>query len=127
MNIQDQYLDIQLFDKHLPYSVLMSKYSAIISKIIILTYFNILDSKAERLDITTEYIRCLSHSWISIFLRVKIDWFDWSISERANHWFNQSKFDWFRFREYFFFRSSVFNFSSTQRKKWSFFIPLFWL
>ena len=62
MDIQDQYIDIQLYDKHLTYSVLMSKYSAVISKTIILTYFNILDSKAERLDITTEYIRCLSHS-----------------------------------------------------------------
>ena len=28
---------------------------------------------------------------------VKINWFN---SEKANHWFNQWKFDWFRFREY---------------------------
>ena len=61
--IQNQYLDIQLCDKQLTYSVL-------ISKIFILTYFNILDGKAECSDITTEYIRCLSHSWISIFLHL---------------------------------------------------------
>ena len=37
---------------------------------------------------------------------VKINWFNseiylfyWWISEKANHWFNQWKFDWFRFRE----------------------------
>ena len=62
MDIQDQHLDILLIhNKHLTYSVLMSKYSAVISNIFILTYFNILDSKAECSDITTEYIRCLSH------------------------------------------------------------------
>ena len=55
MDIRDQYLDIQLGDKHLRYSIL-------ISKIFILTYFNILDSKAECSDTTTEYIRCLSLS-----------------------------------------------------------------
>ena len=67
--IQDQYLDIQLCDKHLIYSIEISKYSAVISEIFILTYFNILDSEAEYSDITvqyldikTEYIRCLSHS-----------------------------------------------------------------
>ena len=26
--------------------------------------------------------------------------FHWWISEKSNHWFNQWKFDWFRFREY---------------------------
>ena len=26
--------------------------------------------------------------------------FHWWISEKANHWFNQWKFDWFRFREW---------------------------
>ena len=62
MDIQDQYLDIQLCDNHLTYSVLISKYSAVISKIFILTYFNISDSKAKCLDITTEYTY--------IFLRV---------------------------------------------------------
>ena len=61
MDIQHQYLDFQLCDKHLTYSVLISKYSAVISKTFILTYFNILDSKAECPDITTEYIRCLTH------------------------------------------------------------------
>ena len=59
MDIQDQYLDIQLCDKHLTYSIL-------ISKIFILTYFNILDSKAECSDnTTTEYIRCLYLSRVS--------------------------------------------------------------
>ena len=62
MNIQDQYLDIQLCDKHLTYSVLISKYLALISELFILTYSNILVGKAECSDITTEYIRCLSHS-----------------------------------------------------------------
>ena len=69
IDIQDQYIDIQLCDKHLIYSVVISKYSAVISKIFLLTYFNILDSKAEYsditiqyLDITTEYIRCQSHN-----------------------------------------------------------------
>ena len=40
---------------------------------------------------------------------VKINWFNsekyffhWWISEKENHWFNQGKFDWFRFREYRF-------------------------
>ena len=32
-----------------------------------------------------------------MIISVKIDWFN---SEKANHWFNQWKFDWFRFREY---------------------------
>ena len=40
MDIQDQYLDIQQCDKDLIYSVLMSKYSAVIPKIFILTCFN---------------------------------------------------------------------------------------
>ena len=62
MDIQDQCLDIQLCDRHLTYSVLISKYSAVISKKLILTYFEILDSEAECLDMKTEYIRCLSHS-----------------------------------------------------------------
>ena len=42
MDIQDQYLDIQLYEEHLTYSVLISKYSAVLSKIFILTYFTIL-------------------------------------------------------------------------------------
>ena len=41
MDIQDQYLDIQLCDKHLIYSILISKYPAAILGIFILTYFNI--------------------------------------------------------------------------------------
>ena len=51
MDVQGQYLDIQLCDKLLTYSVLISKYSAVIFKIFILTYFNNLDSKAECSDI----------------------------------------------------------------------------
>ena len=69
MDIQDQYLDIQLCDNLLIYSIEISKYPAVISEIFILTYFNILDSEAEYSDITvqyldirTEYMRCLSHS-----------------------------------------------------------------
>ena len=41
VDIQDQYLDIQLCDKHLAYSILISKYADIISKIFILTYISI--------------------------------------------------------------------------------------
>ena len=69
MDIQDQYLDIQLCVNHLIYSIEISKYSAVVSDIFILTYFNILDSEAEYSDITfqyldirTKYVRCLSHS-----------------------------------------------------------------
>ena len=68
MDIQNEYLDIQLCDKHLIYSVAKFRSSAVISDIFILTYFNISDIKAEYSDITiqyldirTEYIRCLSH------------------------------------------------------------------
>ena len=53
---ENQYLDIQLCDKHFTYLVLISEYLSIISKIFILTYFNILGSKVEYSDITTEYI-----------------------------------------------------------------------
>ena len=56
MNIQDEYLDIQLCDKHFIYSVVISKYSAVISKIFILTYFNILDRKAKFSDIAVQYL-----------------------------------------------------------------------
>ena len=34
MDIEDQYLDIQVYDKHLIYSVLLSKYSKVISEIL---------------------------------------------------------------------------------------------
>ena len=47
MDIQDQYLYFQLYDKYLIYSVLISKYSAVMSKIFMSTFFNILDSEAE--------------------------------------------------------------------------------
>ena len=40
----------------------MSKYSAVISKIFVSIYFNILDIEAEYSDIRTEYIKYLSHS-----------------------------------------------------------------
>ena len=56
MDIQDQYLDIQLRDNHLIYSIEISKYSAVISEIFILTYFNILDSETEYSDIIFQYL-----------------------------------------------------------------------
>ena len=56
MDIQDEYLNIQLCDKHLIYLVAISKYSAVISEIFILTYFNIPYSKYKYLDITAEYL-----------------------------------------------------------------------
>ena len=70
MDIQDQYPDFQLCDKHLTYSVLIpNKYLVIISKIFTLTYFNSLDSKVEYSDITIKFldtfnkdIRYLLHS-----------------------------------------------------------------
>ena len=46
MDIKDQYIDIQVRDKHLIYSILLSKYAALTSKIFKLTYFDILDTKA---------------------------------------------------------------------------------
>ena len=46
MDIQDQYLDIQLCDNDLTYSIEISKYSAVISEVFILIYLNILDSEA---------------------------------------------------------------------------------
>ena len=56
MDTQYQYLDIQLCEKHLRYSVLISKYSAVIYKIFVLTSFNILDHKAKCSDITVQYL-----------------------------------------------------------------------
>ena len=50
MDIQDQYLNIQLCDKHLIYSIEILKFSAIISEIFILIYFHISDSEVEYLD-----------------------------------------------------------------------------
>ena len=55
-------MDVQLWDSHLICSIVLSGCSTIISKILISAYFNILDITAEYLDITTEYIRWLSHS-----------------------------------------------------------------
>ena len=39
MDIQEQYLDIELCDKHFIYSIEISKYSAVISQIFIVTLF----------------------------------------------------------------------------------------
>ena len=55
-------MDVQLWDSHLICSIVLSRCSTVISKILIFAYFNILDITAEYLDITTEYIRWLSHS-----------------------------------------------------------------
>ena len=55
-------MDVQLWDSHLICSFVLSKCSTVKSKILISAYFNILDITAEYLDITTEYIRWLSHS-----------------------------------------------------------------
>ena len=74
-------MDIQECDKHLIYSVLISRHWTEISKIFILTYTYIWDGKddcldiaAQCLDIKTEYIRCLSYSWISIFHTCRMWW-----------------------------------------------------
>ena len=45
MDIRNRYLDFQLCDKHLIYSIEISEYSAVISDIFILSYFNILYSE----------------------------------------------------------------------------------
>ena len=45
-----------------------------------------------------------SNQWKLTDLTVKIFFREW-ISEKANHWFNQWKLDWFRFREYMVFFS----------------------
>ena len=81
-----------------------SKYSAVISEILILTYFNIWDSEAEYSDITVQYlgiriehIRFLSHSWIFIFLRVRAATLWWNKRHTSNNitgislrpWINQ--------------------------------------
>ena len=51
-DIQDQYLDIQLCDNHIIYSIGISKYSALISEIFILTYFNISNSALLKILLT---------------------------------------------------------------------------
>ena len=58
MAIQDKYLDIQLCDKHFIYSIEISIYSVVISKIFILIYFNNSDIIVQYVYIRTEYIRC---------------------------------------------------------------------
>ena len=50
-------MDVQLWDSHLICLVVISRYSAVISKILIAAYFNILDITAEYLDITIKHIR----------------------------------------------------------------------
>ena len=72
MDIQDQYLDIQLWDSRLIYSVVISRYLArdnlkIKSKIKILLYLNSYDIGAEFLDNRTEYIKWLYYSGKSIY------------------------------------------------------------
>ena len=57
MDIQDQYLDIQLCDKEFIYPVVISRYSDVISKIWLPPYLDILDTIAKYLDITIEYIK----------------------------------------------------------------------
>ena len=69
VEIQSQWssrkMDIQLCDKHLIYSVLISSYWIVISeystlsKIFEQVNMNILDITAAHLNIATEYIRCL--------------------------------------------------------------------
>ena len=56
MDIQNEYLNIQVCDKHSIYLLAISKYSALISKIFILTYINILCCKTEYSDITVQYL-----------------------------------------------------------------------
>ena len=55
-------MDVQLWDSHLICSIVLSRCSTVISKMLISGYFNILDITAEYPDITTKYIRWLSHS-----------------------------------------------------------------
>ena len=55
-------MDVQLWDSHLICSIVLSRCSTLISKILISAYFNILDITPEYLDITTKHIRWLSHS-----------------------------------------------------------------
>ena len=55
-------MDVQLWDSHLICSIVLSRCSTVICKILISGYFNILDITPEYLDITTKHIRWLSHS-----------------------------------------------------------------
>ena len=50
-------MDIQLWSSHLIYSIVISRYSSIISEILISAYFYILDITAEYLDITTKLLQ----------------------------------------------------------------------
>ena len=55
-------MDVQPWDSHLICSIVLSRCSTVISKILISAYFNILDITPEYLDITTKHIRWLSHT-----------------------------------------------------------------
>ena len=50
-------MDVQLWDSHLICSIVLSRRSTVISKILISAYFSILNITAEYLDITTKYIK----------------------------------------------------------------------
>ena len=57
MDIKNEYLDIQLWDSYITYSVVIYGYLAVISKIFKCAEINILDDSVEYLDIATEYIK----------------------------------------------------------------------
>ena len=42
--------------------------------------------------------------------------FNWWLSEKANHWFNQWKFDWFKFRDHYLLKFGPKNVSLKQNK-----------
>ena len=55
-------MDVQLWDSHFICSMVISRCSTVIFKILISAYFYILDITAGYLDITTKHIKWLSHS-----------------------------------------------------------------
>ena len=57
IDIKNEYLDIQLWDSHIIYPVVISEFLAVISKIFKCAEINILDVTVEYLDIATEYMR----------------------------------------------------------------------
>ena len=62
LNITRKKMDVQLWDSHLIFLIVLSRCSTVISKILISAYFNIVDITPEYLDITTKHIRWLFHS-----------------------------------------------------------------
>ena len=62
MDIKNKYIDIQLYDSHIVYSIIISVYSAVKSKIFKCAEINILDVTVKYLDIATAYMGLLSHS-----------------------------------------------------------------